>query len=218
MVLRGLCRTAAILLPTLASCSSAVDVPLPPDFEITLPQRDAAAWDDAGRFVPSGTAGGGAGGGAGDAGAGTDDGGRPKNKYNMQLLLDGLTVTVNGTAKTGVQFTSPHYWGPDPATAEEFDVSIYFTDYDGVNYFTPTVEIRATRTGAGCERGGNGVVYRNYEGSYAAGETGGCGLSVTSLPFARGDRFSGTFSGTITNYVTGKTKTMTISFGFTRSS
>jgi len=209
----------AVGLATLAACSSS-SFELPPPFEepIVLPPRadagpDAAA--PAGGTLASG-AGQGDGGGSGprsDAGQGAP---RPRNKYSLPLALDGLAVNVGGTTFTAY-LQSAFFWGPDPSTPEEFLLSFIYSDSDGVSYYTTVIEVRAFAAGAGCAAGGNGLTYRNVEGSYSAPDTASCGLTITSVPRVRGERFSGTFSGTIRSYVTGKTKPATISFGFTRS-
>lgn len=206
----------------LVACSSST-FDLPPPFEdpVMLPPRveagPDASWNEV-EGAPGTPSVGGGQGASGDGGAKNEAGeaARPRNKYSLPLALDGLAVNVGGTTFTAY-YQSSYFWGPDPSTPEEFVLSFSYSDSEPPYYFTTVVEVRALATGAGCRAGGNTLTYRNYEGSYSPSDTATCGLTITAVPRARGDRFSGTFSGTIRNYVTGKTKGATISFGFSRS-
>jgi hypothetical protein len=79
--------------------------------------------------------------------------------------------------------------------------------------------VSATRTGPGCESGGNFITYRPQNDTQYMPKATPCGLKIDELPTAVGGRFRGTFVGTLTgiNTTTTKTKNITLAFDVLRT-
>lgn len=134
---------------------------------------------------------------------------------------DKITVSIDGVAMTLDGYA---LWAPNPVDPEEYDL---FVKFHGTGAALGTdISLSALRTGAGCKSGENFLTYRpKGDAQYMpAGALGGksdpaCGLTIASLPRAVGDRFAGTFAGTLTsiNVSPAKTRKVKLTFDVARA-
>jgi hypothetical protein len=137
---------------------------------------------------------------AGSTGGNTAD--RPvPDPSTITLKLDGTTLAVEGFG-VGPENLFIKVSGPGIAAGTDFSLS-------------------ATRLGSGCESGVAWITYRPRDGDkqYMPKAGPSCGLTIGGRPLAIGDRFKGSFNGTLhaINTTTPRSKKVEITFDVVRT-